>query len=377
MEELHLFIYGEIGGGFFEEGGPSSEEIQKQLTAHPEAEDVIVHISSPGGGVFDGWTIGNIIKNSGRNTTAKIEGLCASIATFIALSCDRVEMAETARFMIHNPVIGLDGEEEDLEAAAEQLAKIKDDLLKVYKKKTGLSIHQLSSMMDKETWFNAIEARAKNFVDDIIKPVKAVAKFDIKNKKMLKVEKPVEAKVDLSVLDKIIAKAKEVLNPTVKNVTVQLADGGAIFVESEDEELEGKAAFMVDEEGNPTETPVEDGTFTLDDGRSLTVEDGVVTSVQEEVAPEEVDVLKDQVKALEAQIKDSEEKEKKTEKEKEATDKTVSELILDVENLKKMTVGETGKLKKPIHEPVNKFNKNEPEAQHSLDAWAKSLKNIK
>ena len=133
MEPLHLFIYGEIGGG-----APSVDEIQKELTAS-NATDVIVHISSPGGGVFEGWTIGNILKNSGKNTTAKIEGFCASIATYIALMCNRVEMAETGRFLIHNPSLGMQGEEGDFEKAAQQLVTIKDDLVRAYRSKTGIS----------------------------------------------------------------------------------------------------------------------------------------------------------------------------------------------------------------------------------------------
>jgi ATP-dependent Clp protease protease subunit len=206
MEELHLFVYGEVGGIFGE--GVTADEIQKEIQNNPDAKEIVVHISSPGGGVFEGWTIGNILKNSGKKTTARIEAFCASIATYIALSCDRVEMAETGRFMIHNPTLGLEGEEADMAKAQEQLSKIKDDLINIYRAKTGLSVNQLSKMMDEETWFDAKEAKSNGFVDGFMTPLKAVAKYDLKIDKMSK-EKDLKAKE--SMLDSLLNKGRLIL----------------------------------------------------------------------------------------------------------------------------------------------------------------------
>ena len=368
MNELHLFVYGEIGGGMFSEGATTSEDVQKEITAHPEAKEIIVHISSPGGGVFEGWTIGNILKNSGKKTTAKIEGFCASIATYIALSCQRVEMAEVGRFLIHNPSLGLEGEQVDLEKAAVQLESIKEDLINTYKSKTGMSSSQLSKMMDDETSMTAGEAKAFGFIDAFMTPIKAVAKFDINKNKMA--EKKQESKLDLSMLDKIIKKAEKViadLLPRPQNVVVELEDGSTIFVESEDGELEGKMAFT--EEGGD---PVADGIYPLTDGRVLTVEDGIVTSVAEDSPEEVVDKLKAQIEALEAAAQAANEE---TTKVKAESQKNLTELLIEVKNLKRMTAGSTEPPKKAIHEPTNKF-----EAQtkgHRMDAFADYIKNSK
>jgi ATP-dependent protease ClpP protease subunit len=96
--DLHIFIYNEIG-----EYGTTADEVQKQIVNNTDCDNIIVHISSPGGEVFEGWTIGNILKNSNKPVTVLIEGLCASIATYIALQGNTIKMAETARFMVHNP----------------------------------------------------------------------------------------------------------------------------------------------------------------------------------------------------------------------------------------------------------------------------------
>ncbi len=378
-EELHIILYGEIGGDpMFGEVAPTSDEIQNQLL-NSKSENVVVHISSPGGGVFQGWTIGNIIKNSGKNTTALIEGYCGSIATFVALSCDRVEMAEAARFMIHNPTFDPGSvEEKDLEAAAQQLATIKDDLINIYRKKTELSISQLSDMMGKETSMTQEEVQKFGFVDGKMTPLKAVAKFDIKNNKMLKVTNKEDEEKKLSKMDQILKQGEHILKKLFKNdahnIMVTLADGSTIFIDSEDGEFEGKQAWTVDEAGNPTEIPVEDGTFALEDGRSITVEGGIVQSVQE-TEPAEVDLLKEQIAKLEQEIKSSQEEKKVSEKDAEETKKSVTDLLVEVKNYKKMTVGDKTPLKKPHLEPQNKFRNNDPpETGHPLDAFAANLK---
>lgn len=380
MNELHLFVYGEIGAtDLFSEGAPTVDDIQKQIQAHPEAKEIVVHINSPGGGVFDGWAIGNILKNSGKKTTAQIEGFCASIATFIALSCDTVEMAETAMFMIHNPSVGLQGDEKEMQKAAVQLSKIKDDLIRIYKAKTGISVSQLSKMMDEETTLTAQEAKAEGFVDNFMTPIKAVAKFDINKNIMPEAKENQEIKDGYQkILDKLDKFFKfDAFKDVAENMTVTLSDGGSIFVESEDGELEGKKAFTVDEEGNPTETPVEDGVHTLEDGRSITVEGGVVLSVQEAMPTEEVDVLKEQVKNLEAQIaeaqKEKEELAEANAKETGEIKTVVSELMAEVKNFKQMTVGNVEPVKKPVIQPENKF-KSEPEPKTGMDNFANYLK---
>jgi len=368
MDELHLFIYGEIGGGQFSDGAPSSSEIQRQLT-ESKATNVIVHISSPGGGVFEGWTIGNILKNSGKNTTAKIEGFCASIATYIALMCNRVEMAETGRFLIHNPSLGMEGEQGDFEKAAKQLSTIKDDLVRAYRNKTGLSPEDISKMMDEETSMTAEQALKSGFVDGFMTPIKAIAKFDINKNKMAEVKK-----VDLSMLEKIIARAEKIFVPKIMNMNVELEDGNMIFIETEDGEIEGKRAFTTDEEGNGTDTPAPDGTHTLRDGRSITVEDGIVTSVQEVSAEEEMQA---KIAELEAELTNMKAEKETVEAKLEEGTATLAEIMTEVTNLKKMTAGDTAPPKKVVHEPKNRFE--EPKAKgHNLDGFASDLfRNIK
>ena len=305
--ENHIYLYNEIGGW-----GNTAEEVKDLIKNNPKSDVIVVHISSPGGEVFEGWTIGNILKNSGKKVVAKIEGLCASIATYIALQADEVQMADTARFMIHNPWMGMEGEQKDFEAASAQLATIKQDLIKTYKSKTGLEESLLSDMMDKETWLNSDESVEFGFVDSVMSGVKAVAKINY-NKYMADnkvVENQPEKKPSkLDMIHDGLMKAlnelseqldannevevkDEVIQPT--NIDVELADGGMLFVESEDGEFVGKRAYLTDEEGNRSEQPAPEGTHELKDGRSIVVDgEGVIIEITDEVAEDKDQIIED------------------------------------------------------------------------------------
>ena len=82
-----------------------------------KASQIDLHINSPGGSVFDGLTIYNLLKQHPATVTTYIDGLAASIASVIALAGDRVIMADNALFMIHQPsgaVVGTASDMRDL-----------------------------------------------------------------------------------------------------------------------------------------------------------------------------------------------------------------------------------------------------------------------
>lgn len=286
----HVFIYGGIGLDK-REREISSEDVRQQIEDNKEAEEIVVHLISPGGDVFEGEAIYNALKNSGKQITTHIEGTCASIATLIAAAGSKIVMNKTARFMIHNPKIsGMQtaADSRDLRHVADQLDQIKTLLINVYEKKTGLSKEKLWELYDNETWLMADQAEQMGFIDESVDAIKAVAKVDLKNFKMEKNKKPT-----------LWAAFKNLLHQ-FKNESTTLADGTVIEVMSEDGEWVGKPVVTAD--GNPLAA----GEHPLVDGRVLVVDgSGVITEVKEATAPadqqnnEEMD---NKIKELEAQL---------------------------------------------------------------------------
>lgn len=144
--------------------------------------DVIeVRINSPGGSVFEGVAIYNMLVAHPAAIEVHIDGLAASIASVIALAGEERHTAENALWMIHNPSLALRGEASDLRKMADVLDKVKDSILNTYVTATGMDRAELSRMMDETTYLTADEAMEKGFSTHLTKPIAAAALWDPEN----------------------------------------------------------------------------------------------------------------------------------------------------------------------------------------------------
>jgi ATP-dependent protease ClpP protease subunit len=286
----HIFIYGGIGTDK-RNREISFEDVRQQIDQNKE-DEIILHIISNGGDVFEGEAIYNALKNSGKKITTHIEGTCASIATLIAAAGSTIKMNKTARFMIHNPKVsglGTSADARDLRHVAEQLDQIKTLLINVYDVKTSLGKDKLWELYDNETWLTADEAEKMGFIDESLDAIKAVAKVDLTKFKMTKVKN-----------ESLWARFQNMLKTFKNAFTETLMDGRVIVVESEDEDWTGKKVSYDDG------SPVPAGDLTLVSGKVITVDEtGTITQVTDAPAPadkQKDDEMDNKIKELEAQL---------------------------------------------------------------------------
>lgn len=97
-EVVAIEIYDEIGG----RGLPASYIIDALKEADGEGKTIQIRLNSAGGDAFQGIAIANAIKRMKAKTVAIVDGIAASIASIIAVSCDERHMASNACIMIHN-----------------------------------------------------------------------------------------------------------------------------------------------------------------------------------------------------------------------------------------------------------------------------------
>lgn len=170
-DETVITIYGGVGADILSEGDNIVREIQKQIE---NAEgDIVVRINSPGGSVFDGFTIYNLLKQySNGKVKVVIDGLAASIASVIAMAGDEIEIYKNGMIMIHRASGVVVGNADDADKMREILNKLDLSIAKIYSERTGLSEKEVLEMMDKETWLTAEEAVNLKFVDRVIKDEK-------------------------------------------------------------------------------------------------------------------------------------------------------------------------------------------------------------
>jgi ATP-dependent Clp endopeptidase proteolytic subunit ClpP len=177
-DKAEIWIYEFIGEDYWTGEGITAKSFQKELSGIT-ASQIDLHINSPGGEVFDGITIYNLLKQHKATITTYIDGLAASIASVIALSGDTVIMAENALMMIHNPWGFSMGDADTMRKMAETLDKVAGSILLAYTEKTGMDDAEMRQMMADETWMSAQEAIDMGFADQITEKMDmaACAKF--------------------------------------------------------------------------------------------------------------------------------------------------------------------------------------------------------
>lgn len=155
-----VMLYGEVGWDF---------DARWLSAALDGADDeVTLRVHSPGGDVFEGVAISNSIRRAraaGRRVTAVVDGLCASAASYMCLTADRVLAGPGAVFMVHPPSGGCYGTAEDMRGTARALEACEDSILSLYEARTGRSPEQIRAAMRDETWMGAGDAVAFGLAD--------------------------------------------------------------------------------------------------------------------------------------------------------------------------------------------------------------------
>lgn len=168
-----IYVYDEISAW-----GVSAKQFCADLS-QVSASNITLKMNSPGGNVFDGCTIYNALKDHPACVNVQIDGLCASIASHIAMAGDKITMAKNAMMMIHNAWGGVCGNAAELRSMADVLEKIDGNLVNAYAERSGAGKRAIKQMMNDETWMTADEAMKNGFCDCVGDQKDAKASFDL------------------------------------------------------------------------------------------------------------------------------------------------------------------------------------------------------
>lgn len=169
--ELH--VVGVVG-----DGALTTQAFLDALKALGDVDVIRLVVNSDGGLVNDGLAIYHALRTHKAKVHVEIVGVAASMASAIAMAGDKISMAEDGLFMLHDPWGGgVVGNADDLRAAADMLDKYGESLAGIYARRTKYTEAQILEMMGKDggagTWFNAQEALAAGFIDEILSPAQA------------------------------------------------------------------------------------------------------------------------------------------------------------------------------------------------------------
>lgn len=166
---VNIYLYGDIGDDSFfgNEDSITAKSFSVDLMKIPSEAILNIYINSNGGNVFDGYAIYSQLSRHAGKKNVFIDGVAASIASFIAMVGDTVSINENAFIMIHRAWGRTAGTATDMRKAADMLELIEGSLESTYAKKTKLSEDKIRELMAEETWMNASKALELGFVDEI------------------------------------------------------------------------------------------------------------------------------------------------------------------------------------------------------------------
>ena len=162
-----LYIYGPIDswGGMW---GVSAAEVATALAGLPaNTTDLTIRLNSPGGEVFEAVAIMNLLRDHDARITAKVDGIAASAASFLAVSADETIMGGNTELMIHDAWGLAIGNAADMRQYADMLDRVSNDIASVYDGKAGGGTDNWRQYMLAESWFTAEEAVALGLADSV------------------------------------------------------------------------------------------------------------------------------------------------------------------------------------------------------------------
>jgi ATP-dependent Clp protease, protease subunit len=162
-----ITMFGAIGEDYWSGGGITAKSVTAQLRAIGD-RPIEVQINSPGGDMFEGIAIYNVLREHQQPVTIKIMGMAASAASVIAMAGDTVEIGAASFLMIHKCWVVAVGNEDDMRETADYLAPFDAAMADVYAFRSGQKAADCMKWMTAETYMSGSIAIERGFADSLL-----------------------------------------------------------------------------------------------------------------------------------------------------------------------------------------------------------------
>ncbi len=167
MDNRILFLSGEIN--LF-----SSEILKSQMLYLDSlgSEDITIYINSPGGSVYDGLGIVDIMEYVASDIVTVNTGLAASMGAIILCSGEvgKRKALKRSRTMIHQPIGGgYIQQASDMEIEVKEINELKKELYEIISNKTGHKYSKVLRDGDRDYWMTASQAKDYGMIDRVVK----------------------------------------------------------------------------------------------------------------------------------------------------------------------------------------------------------------
>jgi len=143
------------------------------LEGQDPKKDIQLYINSPGGSVYAGMAIYDTMQYVKPDVGTMCVGMAASMGAFLLSAGAKKKRfalpnAEILIHQIHVPG-GVEGQASDIEIAAKQIMKTKQNMNNILAKHTGQSLSKIEKDTDRDFWLTAEEAKEYGIIDEVLK----------------------------------------------------------------------------------------------------------------------------------------------------------------------------------------------------------------
>jgi ATP-dependent Clp protease protease subunit len=135
-------------------------------------EDIKIYIDSPGGSVYSGLGLLDVMDYVAPDIVTINTGLAASMGAVILCSgtIGKRRALKRSRTMSHQP-LGYGGyvqQASDMEIEAKEINSLKKELYEIISDRSGQSFDRVSKDSDRDYWMTAVDAKKYGMIDEII-----------------------------------------------------------------------------------------------------------------------------------------------------------------------------------------------------------------
>jgi ATP-dependent Clp protease protease subunit len=133
-------------------------------------KDIFLYINSPGGSVSAGLSIYDTMNFIKPDVSTLCMGMAASMGSFLLMAGTKGKRfaLPNSRVMIHQPSGGAQGQATDIEIAAREIIKTREQLNKIYADRTGQPLERITADMERDRWMNPVEAQEYGLIDQVL-----------------------------------------------------------------------------------------------------------------------------------------------------------------------------------------------------------------
>lgn len=142
------------------------------LDGEDPKKPIIIIINCPGGDVFSGFAIYDVMRAIRAPVITLVTGFAASMGSIIMLGAKKGKRYATknSKVLIHQPLIAgvFEGRATDIEIQAKEIQETKDRIIKLYVEETGQSKDKIAKDIEVDYWMTAELAVEYGLIDKIV-----------------------------------------------------------------------------------------------------------------------------------------------------------------------------------------------------------------